>query len=78
MNVDKYYQARFVYDKGRTKVWNAINEYLQYFLPKNASIMDIGCGYGDFINGIKAEKKYAVDLNEAINNLTNLSMAIRK
>jgi SAM-dependent methyltransferase len=65
MNIDNYYQSRFVYDKGRTKVWNAITEYLQYFLPDKAVVMDIGCGYADFINGIKAEKKYAIDLNEA-------------
>ena len=62
-NNNKYYEARFVYDKGRSRVWDAINEYLQSFIPKEAAVMDIGCGYADFINGIKAKEKYAVDLN---------------
>lgn len=63
MSTDKYYESRFVFDKGRTKVWKAINEYLQKFVPLNAYILDIGCGYADFINGIKADKKFAIDLN---------------
>ncbi len=63
MDAEKYYEARFVFDEGRTKVWKAINEYLQAFVPQNASVLDIGCGYADFINGIKATEKYAVDLN---------------
>lgn len=66
VKVDNYFKTRLVFDKGRTKVWNAINEYLQYFLPDNAAVMDVGCGYGDFINGIRAEKKYAIDLNEGM------------
>lgn len=63
IDTEKYYEARFVFDKGRAKVWKAINEYLQKFVPKSASVLDIGCGYADFINGITAENKFAVDLN---------------
>lgn len=63
MEADKYYSTRFIFDKGRTKVWRAINEYLQRFIPTDATVLDIGCGYADFINGIKANKKYAIDLN---------------
>lgn len=66
VKVDNYFKTRLVYDEGRTRVWKAINEYLQYFVPNRASVMDIGCGYGDFINGIGAEKKYAIDLNEGM------------
>lgn len=63
MNTDQYYKTRFVFDKGRTKVWKAINEYLQHFIPSGATVLDIGCGYSDFINGIQASQKYAIDLN---------------
>lgn len=64
LNAEKYYEARFKFDKGRAKVWKAINEYLQNFVPENGSVLDIGCGYADFINGIKANKKFAIDLNQ--------------
>lgn len=68
MNAEKYYEARFVFDKGRTKVWKAINEYLQKFIPLNASVLDIGCGYADFIKGITAKHKFAIDLNIQMQN----------
>ena len=63
METTKYYETRFGFDKNRYKVWKAINEYLQNFIPNNATILDIGCGYGDFINGIVGKEKFAIDLN---------------
>lgn len=71
-NNTQYYKSRFVFDKDRIKVWKAINEYLQYFIPKGASILDIGCGYSDFINGIVGEKKYGIDLNEQMINFVDV------
>lgn len=64
MNTDKYFQTRFVEDKSRTKVWRAINEYLQKYVDEQSCVLDLGCGYGDFIKGIKAKTKLAIDLNE--------------
>jgi SAM-dependent methyltransferase len=58
-----YHHTRFIFDKSRAKVWKAINEYLQKHIKNNAKVLDIGCGYGDFINGIKAGEKFAIDLN---------------
>lgn len=64
MNTDKYFQTRFVEDKSRTKVWRAINEYLQKHVDEQSCVLDLGCGYGDFIKGITAKNKFAIDLNE--------------
>ncbi len=58
-----YHDTRFIFDKSRTKVWKAINEYLQKYITNTSKVLDIGCGYGDFINGIVASEKYAIDLN---------------
>lgn len=58
-----YYKSRYTYDSGRKVVWHAICEYLQKFIPKNSTILDFGSGYCDFINQIKASKKFAVDSN---------------
>lgn len=59
-----YYTTRYTPDPGRTKVWCAIINYLEKYTgsPCDTAI-DIGCGYGDFINNVKAKKKYAIDLN---------------
>jgi cyclopropane fatty-acyl-phospholipid synthase-like methyltransferase len=59
-----YYKSRFIFDKDRTVVWRAINEYFAKFVIEADTVLDIGCGYGDFSNGIIAKKKFAIDLNE--------------
>ena len=59
----EYFQSRFQYDSGRSEVWRAIVDCLQpRFFPKVTTALDLGCGYGDFINLVRAEKKIAVDL----------------
>lgn len=60
-----YYKTRFKFDPGRQKVWRAITEYLQQFIGDNKIILDLGSGYGDFINLVDAKNKYAVDINPA-------------
>lgn len=57
-----YHKSRFQFDPGRLKVWKAINEYLQQFVGQDKTVLDLGCGYGDFINSIQAKKKYGLDL----------------
>jgi len=58
---DGYYQSRFVYEPGRKAVWKEIVRYLQKFIPAEATVIDLGAGYCDFINQVKARKRYAVD-----------------
>ena len=62
--MNEYYQTRYSYDKGRDKVWKAITEYLQEFVnEKDDVVLDVGAGYCDFINNIKAKHKWAIDMN---------------
>ncbi len=63
INNDKnYHKTRFKFDPGRLKVWRAITEYLQPYIGHDKTVLDLGCGYGDFINLIQAKKKYGLDL----------------
>lgn len=51
----------------RNKVWRILTrEYFQRWIPANAHVLDLGCGYGEFINNITAGKKLAMDLNPAV------------
>jgi SAM-dependent methyltransferase len=46
------------------QVWTVLVEnFFQQFVPSDGSVLDVGCGYGEFINLIKAAKKFAIDLN---------------
>lgn len=60
------YKSRFSktgLDK-RNRVWRILCEdFFQQHVPLQSKVLDLACGYGEFINNIKAYKKYGVDLN---------------
>ena len=66
-----YHNTRFKFDPGRVLVWKAITEYLQPYVGLNKTVLDLGSGYGDFINLIKAKKKYALDISLGVKNYIN-------
>lgn len=48
----------------RQEVWKIlVKNYFQQFVPERASVLDLGCGYGDFINAVQASQKHGMDLN---------------
>ena len=48
----------------RNEVWKTlIAAHFQSFVPANAAVLDLGCGYGQFINNIRCAGKFAMDLN---------------
>jgi SAM-dependent methyltransferase len=50
----------------RFKVWQVlISSFFSKWINKNGSVLDLGCGFGEFINNIQSAKKYAMDLNPA-------------
>jgi SAM-dependent methyltransferase len=59
------YRLRFTKsEKYRNEVWQILcQEYLCRLISSEANIIDIGSGWGEFINNIKAAKKYAMDMN---------------
>lgn len=60
------YRFRFK-ESGRAQkmaMWKTLCEnYFQRLIGDGKTVLDLACGYGEFINNIKAKKKYAVDLN---------------
>ena len=63
--LSKIYHRRFARTAAyRNKVWEVISrEFIQKWVAPGGTVMDLGCGYGEFINNIAAAKKYAMDLN---------------
>ncbi|TVR12150.1 MAG: class I SAM-dependent methyltransferase, partial [Phormidium sp. GEM2.Bin31] len=59
------YQRRFVkIAQYRRRVWRVlVKSYFQAKVGKNQDILDLGCGWGEFINQVEAKRKYAMDLN---------------
>jgi len=40
-----------------------IRDFFQEFVRANDTVLDLGCGYGEFINNIACAVKYGMDLN---------------
>jgi len=73
-DLSKIYDTRFN-NTGllkRDRVWKAIcTTYFQKLIPETSSVLDMACGYGEFINNIKAKEKYGADLNPDAPNYLN-------
>ena len=64
-DLSKIYHRRFARTAAyRNRVWQVLTrEFFQRWVPKDATVLDLGCGYGEFINNIFARGKFAMDLN---------------
>ena len=62
----KLYANRFDSRQMRAKIalWKVlIDDFLQNYVPPESAVLDIGGGYCEFINQIRARKKCLIDLN---------------
>jgi SAM-dependent methyltransferase len=57
-----YFRASFKERPEREGVWEAIAQYLQRYVPLDSVLLDLGAGYCNFVNNIKAKEKHAVDV----------------
>lgn len=58
------YKKRFNKINQRNELWKVlINNFFQKYIKKNDSVLDVPCGYCEFINNIRCKLKYAVDIN---------------
>ncbi len=59
------YQQRFQgADQYRDAVWRILcNDFFSVYIAHEDVLLDLGAGWGEFSRGIKARKKYAMDLN---------------
>lgn len=61
-----YHQSRFKMDPKRAIVWKTLVQYLHRNFNIGNAVLDLGCGYGDFINHCEATQKYAVDASPEV------------
>jgi len=48
----------------RNRVWRVlIDDFMQTYIPLDAAVLDIGCGYGEFINNARCRIKFGMDMN---------------
>ncbi|KKQ01652.1 MAG: Methylase involved in ubiquinone/menaquinone biosynthesis [Candidatus Roizmanbacteria bacterium GW2011_GWA2_36_23] len=64
MKITDIYKNRFTELKERNTIWRILTrDFFQKYIDRRTSVLEVGCGYGEFINNILAKKKFAVDIN---------------
>jgi SAM-dependent methyltransferase len=62
VSVERYFATRFRPDPRRRALWAALYRYhFSRFIRSGDTVLDLGCGYGDFINAVAARRRVAVD-----------------
>src|SRR5262245_13548593 len=62
MSTEAYFQARFAFDPRRDLLWQTLcRHYFSRLIPPSACVLELGAGYGHFINHVKARRRIAVD-----------------
>jgi len=70
--VQHQYRQRFAQASDyRNALWSVLcKNFFQRYVDGAATLLDLGCGWGEFSNNIVAGKKYAIDMNpDAANHL---------
>src|SRR5207249_4430949 len=50
----------------RNQVWQVLTaKFFSKLIPADARVLDLGCGYGEFINNIQCAERLAMDMNPA-------------
>jgi SAM-dependent methyltransferase len=65
-DIEKLYQVRFssAEHASRQKVWRVLcDDFFNRFIQPTDTVVDIACGYGEFINATRAARRIALDLN---------------
>lgn len=60
---DGYHDTRLAHDARRDTVWRALWRYhFSKLVPQDGCVLDLGCGYGEFINNVTARRRIALDM----------------
>jgi SAM-dependent methyltransferase len=65
--LETIYANRFAGSEARRdQVWQVLTrDFFQRWVRPDAALLDLGAGYCEFVNNIRAARKYALDLNPA-------------
>lgn len=63
----KYFSTRLAFDPRRAEVWRHVTRYLQQWVASDASVLDLACGYGDFVASVTTTgKRVGIDLHPQV------------
>lgn len=69
--LERIYSSRFSgQERYRNEVWKVLtSDFFSKWISPESTVLDLGCGYGEFINNIPARRRFAMDLNPTARDL---------
>jgi SAM-dependent methyltransferase len=68
--LQRLYERRFrAREDYRDRVWHVLAAWFGRFVPRTSTVLDLGCGHGEFIRHVAAERRLAMDLNPDVERL---------
>jgi SAM-dependent methyltransferase len=62
--LQEMYRTRFANRSAyRQRVWSVLTSFFSRWIPERAAVLDLGCGWCEFINAVNAASKFAMDMN---------------
>jgi ubiquinone/menaquinone biosynthesis C-methylase UbiE len=61
-----YFETRLAPDANRTKVWKHLCAYLARWIRPDAEVLELGAGWCDFANNVRAGRVVAMDLDATV------------
>lgn len=63
-DLQQLYETRFAGRSGyRKRVWEVLCRFFSRWISAEADVLDLGCGWCEFINAAPCRRKFAMDLN---------------
>ncbi|MGB7437965.1 MAG: methyltransferase domain-containing protein [Candidatus Acidiferrum sp.] len=63
-DLQQLYQNRFSeHSEYRNQVWQALCPFFSRWISPDDAVLDLGCGWCEFINAVQCRTKFAMDLN---------------
>ena len=63
-DLQQLYETRFSHNSGyRKRVWEALSPFFSRWISAEAAVLDLGCGWCEFVNTVTCRRKFAMDLN---------------
>ncbi|MBW0017787.1 MAG: glycosyltransferase [Mycobacterium sp.] len=64
-DLQQLYRNRFGHAlESRSAIWEVlVRDFFQAWIRRSDTVLDLGCGYGEFLNHVRAARRVGVDLN---------------
>ena len=76
-DLQQLYQARFARAQDyRQRVWIILARFFSQWVSRDSEVLDLGCGWCEFINSVQCRRKFGMDLNPDVKSFANPDVRI--